>query len=366
MAEPAAASFEAYARVAIANPDAIMKELCEHFVEHGDVTVTGRIGRVESNFGTAIVEAQDDCLKLYAKGPDETLLAYVKYGLTEHVLEYAGDQKVDIVWEGDHVTGRPLPYFREMQVVSVRDITPQLRRMVLRGEDLKRFTYLGVHVRLLIPPVGVVRRDWPVMGDDGRPLWPDTADRPASRVYTIRNIDAARGEVEIDFVLHEGNGMPGARFGAEAKPGDYVGMIGPIGGDLVEADWYLFAGDETALPAIARLLQELPATARAVVRIEVDGPADEQALVSAAQLDVAWLHRNGAPAGTTNLLETAVRAVGLPDNGEKIYLWVGCEFASFRAIRAYARKERKLHRDQHLVMTYWRRGFEGDDAHAED
>ncbi len=358
-------TFEAHTRVALKNADAIMAELCEHFLEHGDVTIKGRVGHFEFEFGIATMEADEDSLKLYAKGPDATLLAYIKHGLTEHVIEYARGQKVDIVWQGDNASGRPLPYFREMQVVSARTVTPNMRRVTLRGEGLQRFTYFGVHVRLLIPSADDPRPVWPMMGHDGRPRWGDGVTPPASRVYTIRNIDAVKGEIEIDFVLHDDIHTPGARFGAEARPGDYVGVIGPMGGDLIKADWYLFAGDETALPAIARLLQELPATARAVVRIEVDGAADEQVLTSRASLDVRWLHRDGAAAGTTNLLEDAVRAVSLPVDDEKIYVWVGCEFASFRAIRQYVRKERKLTRDQHLVAAYWRRGFDGDDPRVD-
>ena len=63
-----------------------------------------------------------------------------------------------------------------------------------------------------------------------------------------------------------------------AREGDLVGMTGPGGGDVPEADWYLLAGDETALPAIGRILARLPSLATAVVRIEVDNPLEEQLL----------------------------------------------------------------------------------------
>jgi NADPH-dependent ferric siderophore reductase len=73
------------------------------------------------------------------------------------------------------------------------------------------------------------------------------------------------------------------------------------------ADWYLLAGDETALPAIGRMLEDVPTTARVVVRIEVDSLADRQPLHSAAALDLQWLSREGRPAGTTALLAQATR-----------------------------------------------------------
>ncbi len=163
----------------------------------------------------------------------------------------------------------------------------------------------------------------------------------------------------------ERHDMPGASFASCARPGDYVGMTGPGGGSIGDADWYLLAGDETALPAIARILEELPAGKQATVRIEVVDARDEQPLLSSATLDVEWLHRGAAEPGTSRLLENAVRAIDWPDKRVRVFAWAACEYRSFRAIRTYLRRERDLSRDEHLVVAYWRRGSSGDDARKE-
>lgn len=356
----------ASAEIAVASPQDVMKRLCAHFAEFGDATVDGRCARIDTGFGTAAIEACERCLKVLAAGKDDTSLAYVKLAIAENLLHFAAAEKPRIAWQGDGAAGSPLPYFREMQVVRAVDVTPHMRRLTLAGDDLGRFASGGLHVRLLIPKFRDVRPAWPVTGEDGRPLWPEGDARPDVRIYTIRHIDIEAGEVDIDFVMHEGSHMPGARFARNAQPGDLVGMTGPGGGSAGDADWYLLAGDETALPAIARILAEMPADRHAIVRIEVGGSLDEQPLPSAAKVDLKWLHRGAAEPGATTLLEDAVRAVEWPLAGTRVFAWAGCEHRSFRAIRTYLRQERRLKRDEHLAVAYWRRGASGDEARKED
>jgi NADPH-dependent ferric siderophore reductase len=200
---------------------------------------------------------------------------------------------------------------------------------------------------------------WPIMAADGRQAWPE-GERPVSRVYTIRRIDVEAGEVDIDFVLHDGDDMPGARFGMEAGPGAIVGVTGPGGGNLKQAARYLFLGDETALPAISRMLEELPPEAEATAFVEIADEAEKQALSLRPGIDLRWLSRDGRPAGTTTLLEDAVRSVDRVWPEGDIHVWVGCEQAAARAIRGFVRKEMRLPRERHLVAAYWRRGQAGD------
>jgi NADPH-dependent ferric siderophore reductase len=350
----------AEARIALAGPVQIMDKLCEHFIEHGRVDRSQRSARVEFDFGAASVEADDDGLLLRAEGPDATGLAYVKWSLAEHILEFVEGETPHIAWSGDGVAGAPLPYFREMRVVSATNVTPRMRRVRLKGADLARFAIGGLHVRLLFPPKPGIVPQWPVMGEDGRPVWPRGEDRPVMRIYTIREIDVERGEIDIDFVLHGGDVTPGSTWAQQACPGDLVGVLGPGGGELPEADWYLFAGDETALPAISRILAELPAECKATVLLEVADASEEQPLHSAAALDIRWMHRNGAPAGTTSLIEDAVRDIAIPSNEGRRFIWAGCEQKSCRCLKKLLRKEWKVPTSEHQVVAYWRAGHTAD------
>ncbi|MBL0402578.1 siderophore-interacting protein [Microvirga aerilata] len=352
----------AEARVPLSGPRQVMEKLCDYFTEFGSVSRAERSARLEIAYGSISLEVDDGSLNLLAEGCDPTSLAYVKMSVAEHLLTFAADDKPRLVWSGDGAAGTPLPDFREMRVVSAANITPRMRRVRLSGPDLARFATGGLHVRLLIPPRPGVAPRWPVTGEDGRPVWPTGEDRPIVRIYTIREIDVAKGEISIDVVLHEGEDTPGSSWAKQAAPGDVIGLMGPGGGDIPAADWYLFAGDETALPAISRILASLKAECRATAVIEVADSSEEQPLHSAAALDVRWVHRNGAPAGTTSLIEDAVRGIGLPSDGMRRFIWAGCEQKSCRCLKKLLRKEWQVPTSDHLVVAYWRAGCPADTA----
>ncbi|BAS07438.1 uncharacterized protein Mb2919c [Arthrobacter sp. Hiyo4] len=104
---------------------------------------------------------------------------------------------------------------------------------------------------------------------------------PFTRTYTVRWVDTEAQELAIDFVIHGDEGLAGP-WAAAAKPGDTFTFTGPGGAynPAPDADWYLFAGDEAALPAIAAAIESLPAEAAGLAFIEVDSDADIQPLAS--------------------------------------------------------------------------------------
>ncbi len=132
-------------------------------------------------------------------------------------------------------------------------------------------------------------------------------------------------------------------------------MAGPLGRSIQPARWLLLAGDETALPAIARILETLPPTAAGHAFIEIAGRSEQQQLKAPPGLAVTWLHRDGAAAGTTNLLVDAVRAVAWPDHDD-IFAWAACEMKAMQGIRNHLRAERQLAREKQLPVGYWRLG----------
>ena len=81
---------------------------------------------------------------------------------------------------------------------------------------------------------------------------------PLKRRYTIRNARPASGEIDLDVVIHELGG-PGSLWAEGAEVGSTIEFIGPCGKlELRPADWHLFVGDESSLPAIAALCEALP------------------------------------------------------------------------------------------------------------
>lgn len=347
--------------VALPSPHSVMFHLRDHFEEHGAVTGSPGEWSVSFEIGSASATVHDGGIAFRLAAQDDSSLALLQWSVAEHVHEFAGGQAPHIVWKGGTAAGSALPYFREMTVVRVADITPRMRRLTLSGHDLARFAEKGHHVRLLLPPQPGVSPVWPTMAEDGRQAWPD-GPRPAARVYTIRRIDVAAGEVDIDFVLHEGGEMPGARFALEAAPGSVVGMAGPGGAGLRPAERYILLGDETALPAIGRMLEELPEGAGATVFAEIHDEAEIQELRDAAGIDIRWLPRDGRPAGSTSLFVDALRAADDALWAGEPFIWAGCEHAAAQTIREELRQVRGIPKSRTLVAAYWRRGIAGDEV----
>ena len=250
----------------------------------------------------------------------------------------------------------PLPVkLRLLEVLRVERLTPHMVRVTLGGPELEGFTSPGAddHVKLFFAEPGQPVPAMPVMGPQGLSM-PEGKPKPASRDYTPRRYDAAKGELEIDFVLH-GEG-PATSWAAAVQPGHFLGVGGPRGTTYVapDFDWYLLAGDTSALPAIGRRLEELPEGSRALVFVEVADASEHQPLPTRARADITWLHRDGAEAGTTDLLEKALRGVQLPP-GEG-FTWVAGEAASLRPIRDHLLNERGLNKSWVRVTGYWKRG----------
>jgi len=243
---------------------------------------------------------------------------------------------------------------RLLQVRDVSRITPKMVRVILGGDELAGFISAANddHVKLFFPLPGENKPLMPEQGPNG-PVYAEGVPRPAARDYTPRRYDAAARTLAIDFVLH-GDG-PATTWAAQAKPGDFLGVGGPRGSFIVpdDFDWYLLAGDETAVPAIGRRLEELPAGARALVVVEVADAAEEQRFTSRAAVETHWLHRNGAEPGVALLLE-ALAALELP--GGEGYVWVAAEAATAKALRRYLVDERGLSKDRVKAAAYWKRG----------
>ncbi|WP_369139445.1 siderophore-interacting protein [Modestobacter versicolor] len=238
-----------------------------------------------------------------------------------------------------------------LTVTAVRDVTPAVRRVTLTA-PAPVVAAAGPTLALLVPRVGDPAPRWPQVARDGRIVWPQGSHGVALRSYTSRRQDPAAGELDVDFVLH-GDG-PAAAWAAAAAPGAVLGVASsaPLGD--APAGWLLVAGDETALPAISRILAAADPATCGVALLEVAGPEEEQPLVAPAGIEVRWLHRTTA-APDADLLTDAVAALPRPD-GEDLFAWVGAESATVRAVRADLRGRWGLRRAQHHAIGYWRRG----------
>ena len=157
------------------------------------------------------------------------------------------------------------------------------------------------------------------------------------------------------MVLH-GDG-PAAAWAASVQPGGRIEAIGPRGKVTVDAgaDWHLFAGDDSAVPASLAMAESLADPDRAIVILEVDGPDDQQQALTSrrAEIPVRWLHRAGADPASAGHLVAALESVDLPDGRGHAYL--AGELGVVAAMRA-ALLGRGLTAEQISAKPYWRSG----------
>ncbi len=240
---------------------------------------------------------------------------------------------------------------RMLQVARVARLSPYMARVTLAGPDLAGFVSASFddHIKLFFPATPQARPVVPQVGPDGL-VFPE-GPRPVARDYTPRRYDAQAGELDVDFVLH-GTG-PACEWAAQARPGLWLGVGGPRGSFVIPDgfDWHVLLGDSSALPAIARRLEELPAGRRAIVRIEVETAEAELPLATQADLDLRWLHRD---ADGPDALARAAQALQLPPGDG--YVWVAAESAVSRQVRQAMVDGHAIPKSRIRAASYWKRG----------
>ena len=236
---------------------------------------------------------------------------------------------------------------RRVRVTRVEQLSPRMVRVTFTGDDLAAFAWNGpaAHIKLTFPEEGQSEPPMPQ---------PDGPRVTTMRTYTPRRFDPAIPELDVDFVLH-GEG-PASNWAAQAQAGQALLLAGPGPNYQIDpgVDWFLLAGDEAALPAIETILDALSANTRARVVLEVADKGEERTLSSAAQLDITWVHHDAQSRQADTALEAALHTVELPAGNGRIY--VGCEAAAMRRIRAHLLQERGLDPATIVTRGYWKLG----------
>jgi NADPH-dependent ferric siderophore reductase len=285
--------------------------------------------------------------------------------------------------------------FFPVQVRATRRLSPTFLRVTFTGDDLDRFADNGYdqRIKLVLPLPGHGLVHVPT-GDDWYAEWralPDEHRNPI-RTYTVRAVRPAGREVDVDMARHGATG-PASAWAAQARPGTVAGLIGPDAGhDGVhggvdfrppgDADFVLLGGDETAVPAVAAILERLPAGTRGEAYLEVPSPDDRLDLGRPDGVRVTWLPRGGRPPGE-RLVPAVREATGrffpgggrpqeIPDvdvdaddlwevpdpvaGAGRFYAWLAGEAAVIRTLRRHLVAGCGVDRRTVAFMGYWRRG----------
>lgn len=225
---------------------------------------------------------------------------------------------------------------RLLTVTGKTFLTPQMIRLTLSGEELADFQSLAP--------------------DDHVKLFFETgAENPEARDYTPRSFDPATKTLTLDFAVHEAG--PATRWAVEAEPGAKLTVAGPRGSAVVALegfDWLLLIGDETALPAMGRWIEELPAGARALSLGFVTGSEEEQEFAAQAEHRAIWAHRSASAAADPAPALEAAAKLELPEG--RGFVWIAAEAGVARALRAHFMNERGQPREWIKAAGYWVQG----------
>jgi len=245
---------------------------------------------------------------------------------------------------------------RKLNVVRTRQLTPNMKRITLGGEELKDFPEgtEGSYIKLWFPWPG--ETDFNMPSDDGAR---GPGNGPMMRTYTIHNHSPGTLELDIDFVIHGDEG-PASRWAMHAQQGDQITISGPGAGRMIDAsaDWFFLIGDMTALPALSANLETLPDNARGYFVMEIIDESDIQDLAKPDDIEMHWVI-NPHPGEENHILLNRVRELEFLDGRPSI--WAACEFSSMRALRHYFRQEKNVDRFEVYASSYWKNGVSEDE-----
>lgn len=300
---------------------------------------------------------------------------------------------------------RPAHRAFRVTVKHLERLSPNFIRVTFTGVDLAEFGDEGLdqRIKVVLPLPEGGYGDFPFDGD-WYTAWRELPDdrRNLLRTYTARSIRPLQHEVDVDFVAH-GDLGPASAWAGHARVGDEIVLIGPDGSsghtgvgiewNSGDASTLLLAGDETATPAIAAILERLDSDAQGCVFLEVPTSADVLNLVAPPGIEIRWLPRHTEASGETaaygaNLID-AVRdwtsryltakhhGVSIapdtladididheilwevPEGGDvggDFYAWLAGEASAIKTLRRFLVSEVGIHRSQVAFMGYWRLG----------
>ncbi|MFT8418335.1 MAG: siderophore-interacting protein [Acetobacter sp.] len=220
---------------------------------------------------------------------------------------------------------------RRLSVAAVERLSPHMIRITLSGAELADFASVSAddHIKIFLP------------GADGVEL---------RRDYTPRQYNPATATLVLDFVDHHAG--PAATWARTAHVGDTLDIGGPKGSRVITGDvaHWLLVGDETALPAIGRRVEALPAQVRVTTVVAVPEVEDEQVFATAATHNAYWVHR---PLELADQAQTIVAALGQIPIAVGTFVWVGAEAHVARAVRDYLLDVRCVPTQWVRASGYW-------------
>lgn len=341
--------------VRLPDPRAAFDHLMDHLAEEGiegeksgpSSTRIRRMGcQVEFTY-TA------DALKIDVSAPTKSMLYFLKEGATRHISEFDPIAGEAIRWSQDGDEASSPLNLHLLKLVRRGVVYPGMTRLTFTGDDLASLATGGIHIKLMVPAERSRTPVWPTVGANGVTQWPSGSDRLHVRYYTIRDFRQPENELDIDVVEHPGGRI--SDWAINAEPGEVIGVMGPGAGEMPNhPEALLLAGDETALPAISRILSKLDESAQGAVIVAYPEGRDAGEYLPANSLELVSL----PPDRFRSEISGTIHSAGKMHRFKSA--WFGGEFENAQALRRLFKQEFKLKKDDQLSVAYWRMGERGN------
>lgn len=280
----------------------------------------GRSTWCQTQMGEFGAKKRGDDVLVFARAHRAEWLFSLQETIVYHLAEILPEQTRIMRWSSLADQGKMPPYFTLARVGECRQIAQDFLRLRLHAPDLMRLaTADSIHFRLVLPPEGDPAPQWPSIAPNGQTVWP-SGDKALHRpAYTVREIDLDQGWLDTDIFIHQGGRVTDW---AQANPqGRQIGLSGPGGGGIPQAQRLLLAGDETAYPALARMIEARPDAQGEVFLL---GARDDYPMPASANLRLTHLPHGAAELG--RMLRDAPPAADA-------YLWMAAEKSQITALR---------------------------------
>ncbi len=287
-------------------------------------------------------EGGGTAIRISAAMPDR--LHMLKEGVAGHLDAFRPGASEALRWSDPSVVGALPPNVHFTAVQSVTPVGSTFLRVRVETPDLVSFQDDAIHFRLLLPPASCAVPEWPRVAENGATVWPKGEKALRRPVYTTRWICHEAGLMEFDIFLHDGGRA--AEWARQAKSGDRLAIAGPGGGGVPETSKILLYADETALPAAARILENLPQDSQGeAVLLSEEGEGCGYPVTVPEGIALTWLRRRDGHS-------LAGRALAARKEFPSHFLWFACEKSDVQHLREALRQDKPAP-GQSYIAAYW-------------
>lgn len=335
-------SLEVFADVAeLAYP--AMRSVLLHEAENHDLPVLSQtedkifVGTEEAAFG--ITPGSSEGIRLHVSARDKDMLTSVREEVLSHLSDLVPDIAKTIRWSDAPVEGARPANFQFATVVSSTVLSEDFLRLELALDTLETYSDASIHFRFVLPQCD--DPEWPTLKANGSIHWP-SGDKVLHRpVYTVRYLNKETGRITVDVYRHDGGRI--MDWTNAAQPGDSIGLLGPAGGGVPDTKDLILCGDETAFPAIARILKALPADGTAQVFLHATSGATDYPLPQHAGVSLTWV---GAEEDLVQLAQETYQ-----QNSDRFF-WFAADAVRVTKIRAYAATQ-DIPKEARYLAAFW-------------